>query len=412
MNQQEAILVRLLSSAIRNQEYCPDIENENIDWRQIYNEALAHQVHTLIYPLVSRIYKTCGMEKNLFASWQSAVFFLSVELTRNFHRMGEVFRLLHNEGISVIALKGMVLNELYPYPELRFMSDIDILVRADDMEAAAVVLSNVGYSGEKEQGAKHIRFQMQGFMQIELHRQLIEYERIKNREHFEQAVWKNTRQVTIYNDPVLAMSWEMQFLHSCLHLASHIIYGGFGLRQLCDLVLITEMKGHEIDWQAVAGMSAQLGVFKFICALLEVCNRLFGMKIPCEFINEQGSNSYYIDRFIEDIFSGGSFGMKNRERFLANILLKNSSNKYPYENNLSQKVELLFPSYSQLSARSKYSYIKKYPVLLPVAWLHRLANGVTRRDIAWTFKKSIFEDKKLAHMAKERDSLLRWFELR
>ena len=33
-----------------------------------------------------------------------------------------------------------------------------------------------------------------------------------------------------------------------MHMAAHLAATGFGVRQICDLVLLVEKKGDEIDW--------------------------------------------------------------------------------------------------------------------------------------------------------------------
>ena len=51
--------------------------------------------------------------------------------------MQHIFSLLKNaeeKGTDMLLLKGMVLRELYPVPELRTMSDVDIIIKPEQRD--------------------------------------------------------------------------------------------------------------------------------------------------------------------------------------------------------------------------------------------------------------------------------------
>lgn len=50
--------------------------------------------------------------------------------------LGKICRALDDAGIDYIPLKGSVLCNLYPAPEMRTSSDIDVLVHEEDLERA------------------------------------------------------------------------------------------------------------------------------------------------------------------------------------------------------------------------------------------------------------------------------------
>jgi hypothetical protein len=60
--------------------------------------------------------------------------------------LDEALRVLAADGIQVAALKGPILGErLYGAPEHRHSSDLDLLVRREDIDRAAAALAGVGY---------------------------------------------------------------------------------------------------------------------------------------------------------------------------------------------------------------------------------------------------------------------------
>lgn len=63
------------------------------------------------------------------------------------HNAARIFEALHRRGVESLPLKGYVLvREIYPRPGMRDMTDIDILVRRDDVPAAACALIELGWT--------------------------------------------------------------------------------------------------------------------------------------------------------------------------------------------------------------------------------------------------------------------------
>lgn len=414
MNKNEIFLTKVLIAEIKKQEFIIQGSIEDIDWEQVYTIAVSHQVHTLVYPLFSRLDKNLLPNNKLLLKWRDTTIISGLSLLANYKRTGLVLSNLHNAGIPVIALKGLVLNYLYPRPELRIMCDADILINESDFTYAIKIITDMGYTAEKYKGTKHIVFYHSSFMAIELHKKLIDTDIIKNKEQFNKKVWNNLREINIHGASAFAMAWEQQVLHVCLHMAVHMKNEGISLRQLCDLVLIVVFKKSEIDWEFVNIKFKEHGIDKFAQVLFQVCNLLFEMEIPFELTNKLENNDAYIEKFIADIFQSEYLSRNDMDRQVTNILLKNSNinNRNLYKNKLFKILSLLFPSYKKLSSRYKYMYVKKYAILMPFAWVHRILYGILRKDFTWKYKITIFNNDNLLRKAEERDDLLNWFELR
>src|SRR5574337_428794 len=59
--------------------------------------------------------------------------------------LGRVLRQFAAEGVAVIPLKGSILSEtLYPHPALRPFSDLDLLIRPDDVVHADAIVQGLG----------------------------------------------------------------------------------------------------------------------------------------------------------------------------------------------------------------------------------------------------------------------------
>lgn len=63
------------------------------------------------------------------------------------HHAGRIFAALGRSGIRAVPMKGYVLvREVYPAPGLRDMTDIDILVKREEVPAAAAALNLLGWT--------------------------------------------------------------------------------------------------------------------------------------------------------------------------------------------------------------------------------------------------------------------------
>lgn len=370
MDYNQKILVNLLSAAIRKKSIpIPDYKNINLN--KIYKNARSHEVYELLYPLVKVLYGQNDAYKKLISEWCRMSVLSSVHQIIHIKQMGKIFNSFNHCSIPVIALKGLVLRELYPHPELRSMGDADILVHKEDITRSRQLLEKLGYI-ESGSNPVHIHFNHEKYPPIELHWALVNEKHIKTAADFQDKLWENTIWVNIAGEKVLALSAENQLMHICLHMAVHFTYRGFGLRQLCDLVLMIEYTKDSIDWYLFYESCKSYGIHTFVTAIFTVCSILFGIDLPSTLYLSPPSDSYYISLLIQDIFSEGVYGKDNITEINADSLLCRQNHKKWTTSRSKFFLELsfLFPPSKKLNER--YSYAKKFCFLTPIAWIHRL----------------------------------------
>jgi hypothetical protein len=148
------------------------------------------------------------------------------------HRLGEIGRAFGVAGIQHMVLKGLPLAlELYPDPGLRPSTDIDILVRPKDRDAAISALMAEGY--DPVGGAFPLRF----FKAHHFHAAL---ERAGGRDlpvevHWdtqpfyslsripEEGLWERSREVTIGEKRMRIPGREENLLYLVQHLSRHAL---------------------------------------------------------------------------------------------------------------------------------------------------------------------------------------------
>ena len=82
------------------------------------------------------------------------------------------------------------------------------------------------------------------------------------------------------------------------------------------------------------------------------------------------------------------------------------------KNKFSKAIQILFPTREMMAKRCKYLYVKKNPMLLPFAWIHRIVYGLVRKDFDYDDKKALYKDNELNKIAMERNYLLEWLGLK
>ncbi len=415
MTGKDILLTEMLCAAIYNREFdISKYKTETINWEEIYKEARAHQVHTVIYPIIKEIDPKIGPDEKLMSLWSISAISCGIQMISGEVWLGQVIEAFDAVGIKTIVLKGMAINKCYPHPELRTMGDADILVQEDNIEKATKVLESMGYISGKDKKTKHIEFYKKNAISIELHRLLIDFNFMHLNQSFHDEIWEKTILVNLGLVKINILSWEMQILHICIHMGAHINNGGIGLRQLCDLVTVVEAKRNEINWNIVQDRVIKYGIGNLIYSLFLVCNRLFNMEIPLQIVNEDVNNNEKLDKFIDDIYAGGNLGNRDIYRTSANILMANS-NKYDelkYKNKFFRAIQILFPNRTIMVKRKRYIYVNKSPLLLPFGWIHRIIYGMKRKDFSFQDKKALFNDNNLNLMASNRNNLLEWLGLR
>lgn len=376
--------------------------NENIDWESIIEESKAHKVEALVYSAIGKD-TLKNIDHELLEIWKKETFISGVGQLRHIKNVSEFLCEFNKQSIPVIVLKGLVIRDLYPKTELRTMCDADLIVHKEDLEKVKNLLLNLGYI-EKVTSDKDLCF-IRGNTYVEVHWSIANEKSFNNVELFEEIMWKNAIKVNVGDSETLSMCYEDLLVHICMHMAAHIKYLGFGIRQLCDLVLLVEKKGNVINWDKFIEKINMIGIYKFTVVIFNICNKLFDMEIPNILNKREIINDKYIDLLIEDIFSNGVHGKRDKASSFSKVI--SYANKEEKRSTLNSFKKLYFPSSNMLS--EKYSYAKYNKFLLPLAWIHRLFSGILNNDYSFIdkIKFTIFG----MSISKKRNNLINWLEL-
>lgn len=409
MNNAQKQFVDILSAGIRGK--AADKIYDNVDWDEVIDLANKHKVEGIIYLALrkSNLISKVGEKRINLLKQKAAI--TGIGQSRHISGLSIVFNKIIEENIPVIVLKGLVVRDFYPQPDQRTMSDADILVHKDDVEKVKNLLIDMGYIFlEDHKASHHIALVHHRYPMIEVHWNLFKRDGFSNElEHYERLIWKRAIKVNVGKAEVLSLSYEDLALHLCMHMAAHLAATGFGVRQLCDLVVLVEKKGEEIDWNSFIMKARMYGFEKFSLIMFLLCKELFQMEIPKELEIKSVNNKKYVAALIDEIFESGVHGKKEMSNQFATQVAFNFEDK---DSNatlgaIKRYFRFIFPRIDDMS--DKYSYAKKFKILAPIAWIHHLFAGIFTSE--YSFKDKFEFLTKGAATAVNRNKLLDWMEL-
>lgn len=409
MNNAQKQFVDILSAGIRGK--LADKVYDNVEWDEVIDLADKHKVEGIIYLALrkSKLISNIGEEKISLLKQKAAI--TGITQSRHISGLSTVLNKINERNIPVIVLKGLVVREFYPQPDQRSMNDADILVHEGDVEKVKQLLIDMGYVYlEDHKASHHIALVHHKYPFIELHWNLFKRDGFSNElEHYERLIWKRAIKVNVGEAEVLSLSYEDLALHLCMHMAAHLVATGFGVRQLCDFVLLVEHKGDEIDWNSFIMKARMYGFEKFGKIIFLLCNKLFNMEAPKEINIKVVNNKKYVSALLDEIFEAGVHGKKEMANQFATQVAFNFQDK---DSNatlgaINRYFRFIFPKIDDMS--DKYSYAKKVKILTPIAWIHHLFAGVFASE--YSFKDKVEFLTKGVAKAVNRNKLLDWMEL-
>ncbi len=379
MNNTQKQFIDILSSGIRGK----DIEKgyENVDWEQIINLAIENKVEGIVYSSLhkSSLVSVVG-EKRINLLKQKAED-AEIEQLRKISELSVVIKKINKENIPLIILKGLAIRNFYPKAEQRTMGNANILVHREDVKKVKKLLIDMRYSVLEEHNKvpHHITLIHNNYPTIKIHWNLFDgHGFAKEIIHYEKLIWKRAKNVNLDDVEILSFSYEDLASHLCMYMAEHLTENGFEVRQLCDITILVEKLGNEIDWNSFIMKARMHGFEKFSLILFLICNELFDMKLPEELEVKYVNNKKYLESLIDEIF----------------------------ESKLKSKKVITNQFAKQVSfSLDRYSYAKNIKILTPIAWIHHIFELIF--NSGHNFKDLIKVKGKGIHRSK----LIDWMEL-
>lgn len=275
-----------------------------------------------------------------------------VSSDRQLFRLDEMFARFEAEGIEYMPVKGAVMKQLYPVPEMRPMGDADILIHTKDRDKLAVLMAELGYRPLSE--SDHEWNWISHDMKVELHKRLVSSDDKMYYSYFGDG-WQFAKD---QQGCRWSMSPEDMFVFDFTHFTKHYCKSGVNVRHVADLWLHT-CKNPQLDLVYIRNQLAKMQLEVFFDHVMALIDAWF-----CD--------GQWNDRLIhitDYIFSGGVTKAVSEQARVAQHAGKKKSGK------MGVILTRLFPGRKHLDWN--YPKLKKVP--LPFAWVARWFMLMTSR---------------------------------
>ena len=361
---------------MKNEKY----DGEKIDFEDlvyIYKMSEIHHVVPMVYNAAYNedFFKEC--DANFQAMFKSSAFrYIFSQIQRTNHFL-EVYKKLSEKNIKILVFKGIIFRNMYNNPDDRISSDEDILIKKEDYEKVKEFFLSEGFEFI-DKGEECAYFSKSTGLCIEVSTSLFSHES-KAYGHLNKLfedVFEKSIKINIDKIDILTLSHEQHLIYIVFHNMKHFLTGGFGIRQVADFSKYIETYGEYINWEKFWYDLKDLNYDTFALNLIEISLKYLGFnndKITypdniTSFDELKNSQKYYInsESLINDILDAGVFGASTMDRKHTALMTLDAVE----DKKKSNRLKAVFPNVNYL--KDNYTYLQKYPILLPVAWGQRI----------------------------------------
>ena len=309
--------------------------------------------------------------------------------TRQITQTNEFLTLLleaEAQNFHPVVLKGLIVRSLYPMPCLRPSVDEDVWVSRDEVEAFHQFLLFQGLTPDDPDAdlatSVEISYhRLNSPTYVEVHVSLFEPDSAAFGAFnglFEGAAERAVIQ-KIEDVPVRTLEPTDHLLYLLCHVYKHFLHSGAGIRQVADIGMFAKAHNEEIDWERAEEACRSVHIEIFAAAIFKIIKKYL---LPD--FQTAAFSSIRTDEgpLLEDMLSGGIYGLSDPDRVhSANMTLTAAEASREGKGTGHGVLKSLFPGATYL--KNSFPYAKKHPILLPVAWAHRLCRYMKRTSGAF-----------------------------
>ena len=255
----------------------------------------------------------------------------------------EVCKVLEEEKISFLPLKGSIMRSYYPEPWMRTSCDVDILIQERDLTRISDVLSNQLNFTAGEIGKNDANFYAPSGVHFEFRYRL---------SGLTEQAQEVVSRIWLFAKPrggvQLFLTDEMFYFYHIEHMAEHFSSSGCGIRFFLDVWILNN--NLKIDRNILEGYLKDAGMNRFEKAVQDAVGYWFDNKEKTAIVDE--IESYVLNAGLYGIMENRVVNQQRRNGGKARYLISR-----------------VFLSYDEL--KYKYPLLKTYPILYPFYQIKR-----------------------------------------
>lgn len=294
MNQAEQILLQAIQKSLWNTNITFP---EDTGWNAVLKEAEDQAVLGIVIGVAPA---------DVQEEWKSRASYVTAHFVRILHYQEQLYKLLKDNGIPMVILKGTAAAVYYPNPAQRSMGDIDYLVPPEHFDQAKELLATNGYTIEDDPRAPRHMHVHKDNISFEQHRffssEGIDVERfiLDGMNHIEMT--------KIYGISFPMLPKLANGLVLLGHMVQHL-KSGLGLRQVIDWMMYVQSELTDDFWhQTFEAAAKEAGLDKVAVTATQMCKKYLGL--PMEIHWCEGAESELCSELMDSLLSSGNFDRK------------------------------------------------------------------------------------------------------
>lgn len=372
MTKEQELLIELLAHSISGSEI--EFNTENIDWQALVDESVAQTVCLVAFDCAISLKNK--IPEHIYTQWFNHAYrFIAVNYLVE-KSQKELTQILLKGDFPYVILKGLSSASFYEKSELRMLGDVDFLIQNDEKQQIKEILIKDGYKVSHENHICHIVF-TKPKAHLEMHFEISGIPNGENgdiiREYMKDAI-ENAVEKTHAEQSFFAPTDYHHAVILLLHMQHHILGEGIGLRQLMDWACFVHKTYDMPFWdEKVIPILQKVGLFEFANVFTALCVKFFKINAPSWITPREDQ---LLNELLEDIFSAGNFGKKDKKRTGSGMMISNRGKDGTQKGKIYYLNKTLVNSSFEL-----YPITKKYKILLPFVNFYRVLRYIFLRCI-------------------------------
>lgn len=399
----DSLFLKMFCSFVREEKLNIEKELTEEDWMRLYQLANLHHINPIILEMAVKMPGFENLPVEFQMSWKREAMMSVIRQTQKTAAFLSLYEEINRQGIYPLVVKGAVCRNMYAQPDFRMSADEDLLVKKEDFKKLDAFLLAHGFRKLDEQDETDLNILHEvGYqnpakdLYLEIHLTLFP-EESGAYGHFNKLFpepFENAVDIEIDGKTIKTLSYTEHFLYLLCHSAKHFLHSGFGVRQLCDIILFAEKYGSEIDWQKIIEQTKEQHMYTFMIHLFDIGRKELKFNLEQSCYPETLAESLDSKELLDDLLAAGVFGKSSMERVhSANITLAAANQ----EKKTGGVIASLFPSRSYME--KNYEYVHRHAWLLPIGWIHRI--------LGYLMKEKNVDNKKVLEVGNQRVLMLK-----
>lgn len=329
---------------------------------KLFRFCQTHQIENTVYYAIKKL----ELSQKELALFESAHFAGVVIDANQEDALKKVSKLFEENEIEYLVLKGGVIKALYPTKDMRQAADIDIYIGEKNALKAKTLMLDCGFKTDENLFGVDVddSYTYGAYVNVELHRKMLP-DVYKWKKECSQILKRLTKKSD--SNYALRMSKEDFYVYMIIHIAKHMHLSGCGIRSVFDIWVYLEKYKDSLDEQAIYQSLQNCQLDAFEKNMRRLAYLWFG---------DEGTKDELLEELGYHIAVGGWLGRPEYRN--AKYIAENYADSKKHGLSKAKYIfSMIFLDYDRMS--KKYSILNKYKFLLPVFWVVRIIEGITRK---------------------------------